>query len=517
MTSSLAPQREALLPRALHPATADAQGRLAQIMAEVEATPVENFFPQARTQPRRDPSSALRWFVATDFVALTLGFVVGWLAAALANLVFLDRSFPLLNSFDEIVQIIEFGGVSFGVMLWFAHTGHYRRRMPFWSEIQKIVNALGFAMLVNGFFLFASKQDVSRLWLMTGWIFAAVGMVIFRAMARNVLRHKGGWQVRTLLVGSGAVADEARVALRSERGLGYEIAMQIENLPLLLASVDNSWQRLCDRFNADYVVIALEGPALVQADVAIASLVRSGIPFSVSPPLRHMPVLGMTAQFFFNHDTILMSPVNNLEQFMPRFVKRALDVVGSGFAIALLSPVFLVLAVLVKRDGGPAIFGHNRIGLGGKTFKCLKFRSMVLNADKALADLLEQDADARAEWKATQKLKNDPRVTKIGAVMRRLSLDELPQLINVFRGDMSLVGPRPVVYAETLRYAEEIAFYYRVRPGLTGLWQVSGRSDVSFARRVQMDSWYVRNWSLWHDIAILCKTFPVVFNRTGAY
>jgi len=518
MTSSLvAPQPNGDETPVLSSAIGAAQGRLAQIMAEVASTPVEGFFPQTRTQPHRDPAAALRWFVAMDFVALTLGFFAAWGVAALANAYLLDRSFSPLDTTDEIVQMVEFGGVGFGVLLWFVHTGHYRLRMPFWAEIQKVVNAMGFAMMVNGFFLFASKQDVSRLWLMSGWGIAALGVVVLRFVARSFLRRFNVWQVRTLLVGSGAVADEARLALRSERGLGYEIAMQVENLPLLLAAVDGSWQTLCDRFDADYVVIALEGHELVQADEAIAALVRTGIPFSVSPPLRHLPVLGMTAQYFFNHDTLLMSPVNNLEQVLPRFFKRAMDVVGSGVALVLASPVFFVLAVLVRCDGGPAIFGHNRIGLKGKTFRCLKFRSMVLNADQALAELLSKDPAARAEWKATQKLKDDPRVTKIGAVMRRLSLDELPQLINVFKGDMSLVGPRPVVFAETLRYEKEIEFYYRVRPGLTGLWQVSGRSDVSFKRRVQMDSWYVRNWSLWHDIAIICKTIPVVFNRNGAY
>jgi len=518
MASSFTPQTSvSSSPKATLLETNDAHGRLAQIMAEVSAIPVEEAFPQTRTQISRDPAASLLWFIPSDAVALVLGFVSAWVVAALANVVLLDRPFPLLTGADELMQAIEFGSVGLGVLLWFGHTGHYRQRMPFWSELQKVVSAIGFAVLVNGFFIFVVKQDFSRLWLMSGWVIAGVAMMVLRSHVRRVLRRNGLWQVRTLLVGSGAVAEEARVALRSERRMGYEIVMQIENLPMLLAAVNGSWKKLCDRFNADYVVLALEGAALVQADDAIASLVRARIPFSVSPPLRHMPVLGMSPQYFFNHDTMLMSPVNNLEQFMPQFIKRAMDVVGSGFVLLALSPVFLILALLVRKDGGPAIFGHNRIGLNGRTFKCLKFRSMVLNADEVLAKILSEDSAARAEWNNTQKLRVDPRVTKIGQIMRELSLDELPQLINVFRGDMSLVGPRPVVFAETLRYEKEIEFYYRVRPGLTGLWQVSGRSDVSFVRRVQMDSWYVRNWSLWHDIAIIFKTIPVVFKRTGAY
>jgi undecaprenyl-phosphate galactose phosphotransferase len=142
---------------------------------------------------------------------------------------------------------------------------------------------------------------------------------------------------------------------------------------------------------------------------------------------------------------------------------------------------------------------------------------MVMGGDKILKAHLENNPEAAAEWKATQKLVNDPRVTRIGKFLRSTSIDELPQLINVLRGDMSLVGPRPIVRDEVSHYSNDIDYYYRVRPGVTGLWQVSGRSDTTYAERVQLDSWYVRNWSLWHDIAIMLKTFPAVFKRSGAY
>jgi undecaprenyl-phosphate galactose phosphotransferase len=142
---------------------------------------------------------------------------------------------------------------------------------------------------------------------------------------------------------------------------------------------------------------------------------------------------------------------------------------------------------------------------------------MIMNGDAVLTKYLEKDPKARAEWIRDRKLRNDPRVTRVGAFLRKTSIDELPQLLNVLRGDMSIVGPRPIVVAETEKYDSDIAHYYRVRPGITGLWQVSGRNDVSYAERVHLDGWYVRNWSLWHDIVIICKTFPVVFRRSGAY
>ncbi len=167
-------------------------------------------------------------------------------------------------------------------------------------------------------------------------------------------------------------------------------------------------------------------------------------------------------------------------------------------------------------DGGPALYAHRRIGAGGREFMCLKFRSMITDGDAVLRRLLETDPKAAAEWSETRKLRRDPRITWIGRILRTTSLDELPQLLNVLRLEMSLVGPRPIVRGEIERYADEIAFYYETRPGITGLWQVSGRSDTSYVQRVHLDTWYVKNWTLWHDLAILAKTIPAVLKRQGA-
>lgn len=171
----------------------------------------------------------------------------------------------------------------------------------------------------------------------------------------------------------------------------------------------------------------------------------------------------------------------------------------------------------VKKDGGPAIYGHDRVSIHGKTFKCLKFRSMVVNSKEILDELLKNDPKAKEEWDATFKLKNDPRITKIGAFLRKTSLDELPQLLNVLKGEMSLVGPRPIINAELERYNDQVDYYLLSKPGMTGLWQVSGRSDVDYDTRVYLDAWYVKNWSMWNDIAILLKTVIVVLKKDGAY
>jgi lipopolysaccharide/colanic/teichoic acid biosynthesis glycosyltransferase len=199
-------------------------------------------------------------------------------------------------------------------------------------------------------------------------------------------------------------------------------------------------------------------------------------------------------------------------------LKRALDILGAGGLLLLALPVFLVIAALVRQDGGSVFYAHRRVGRGGRMFGCLKFRSMVVDADRRLADLLDRDPVARAEWDATRKLKNDPRVTAIGRFLRATSLDELPQLINVLKGEMSLVGPRPVLAAElSAFYGAAAQHYLSVLPGITGPWQISGRNDTSYAQRVALDVAYATQPSLLTDVKILLRTPLAVLARRGAY
>lgn len=197
---------------------------------------------------------------------------------------------------------------------------------------------------------------------------------------------------------------------------------------------------------------------------------------------------------------------------------RTLDVIVSSIAIAILLPVVIIFCVFIYiQDGGAPIFVHRRIGKGGQTFPCLKLRTMVRDSDERLRRHLESDAAARAEWAMDQKLRADPRITPLGHFLRKSSLDELPQLVNVLAGHMSLVGPRPIVAAEVARYGRYFRFYCAVRPGITGLWQVSGRNDTSYRRRVAMDTVYSRRRSLGTDISILVRTVPAVLASRGSF
>ncbi|PSJ61619.1 sugar transferase [Pseudaminobacter soli (ex Li et al. 2025)] len=199
-------------------------------------------------------------------------------------------------------------------------------------------------------------------------------------------------------------------------------------------------------------------------------------------------------------------------------IKRGFDIVGASAGLLLLSPLLMMLAALVKAtDGGSIVYGHRRIGRHGKVFRCLKFRTMVQNGDQVLADYLARNPHMREEWEATRKLQDDPRITRVGSVLRKLSLDELPQLVNILRGEMSIVGPRPVVQDELELYGPAADYYLSTRPGLTGLWQVSGRNDVSYNARVAFDRHYVENWSFTFDLKIIAKTVPAVLSSRGSY
>jgi len=200
------------------------------------------------------------------------------------------------------------------------------------------------------------------------------------------------------------------------------------------------------------------------------------------------------------------------------FFKRLFDIIVAATALVALSPVILLFALLIRlQDGGKAIFAQARHGYKGETFKCYKLRTMSVDANARLEVLLREDPALRREWLATQKLQNDPRITKLGRFLRKSSIDELPQLWNVLMGEMSIVGPRPIVEGEIKKYGDDFRYFTSVRPGLTGLWQVEGRTDTTYKERVAMDVRYAQTRTFWNDIWIVLKTIPAVLMSRGAF
>lgn len=197
--------------------------------------------------------------------------------------------------------------------------------------------------------------------------------------------------------------------------------------------------------------------------------------------------------------------------------KRTLDVIVASIALIFVLPLLIVVGVLIRlQDGGQAVYSQKRYGRNGRTFKCYKLRSMVANADQRLIEILAQDPEARIEWEQTQKLTHDPRITPLGRFIRKTSIDELPQLFNILKGEMSIVGPRPIVENEIIKYGEFYRDYCSVRPGLTGLWQVEGRSDTTYEQRVQLDVKYATTRNFTGDIMIMLRTVPAVLLSRGA-
>jgi Undecaprenyl-phosphate galactose phosphotransferase WbaP len=367
--------------------------------------------------------------------------------------------------------------------------------------------------------------------MIQAWLWALVLLPMARIGMRHVLKRYGSWTAPVLMIGAKEHTDEAAQVLEDEPYLGYEVAGALDlaaltsdenasNPASLLyqagGQLSAALRLACERHGARFVVLAPSPEEMGRLDHILRALHRARIAFSIVPPVKGIGVMALETGNFFSHDLVMLTLADNLNRPMSRIVKRSFDLVVASLALVALSPFFWAASALIRLDGGPAFFGHRRVGEKGREFMCRKFRTMHVEGDAILKTLLEKDPQAAAEWARDQKLRNDPRVTAVGAFLRKTSLDELPQLINVIRGEMSLVGPRPVTYSEVLRYGEDAEYYLSAKPGITGLWQVSGRNETTYVRRVQLDAWYVKNWSLWQDIAILFKTVPAVLLRRGA-
>jgi UDP-galactose-lipid carrier transferase len=397
----------------------------------------------------------------------------------------------------------------------FAARGQYTSRVPFWTQLGDVVMACAVALACDTFLTVAVYNRPVEIESLLRWVFFCPCLLLLRASVRELLNMSGLWTINTLVVANPRVYAQARAALLSDRAMGYQLVGAVE-LHAAAAMGDEELLGLINERGAEFVVVGVGTGDTASERTVIAALRRARRSLALIPAMEGLPVVGLRQHHFFSHDVVMLVSRNNLARPFSRIIKAAFDHAVAMVLLLLLAPLLATLSLLIKTDGGPAFYRHRRIGAGGRTFDCIKFRTMVLDSQSVLQCVLAEDPAAAEEWAATQKLRNDPRVTRLGQFLRRSSLDELPQLLNVLRGEMSLVGPRPIVQAEITRYADDIDYYYETKPGLTGLWQVSGRSDTSYARRVRLDVWYVRNWTLWHDIAILLKTIPAVFLQRGA-
>ena len=468
---------------------------------------------RARTVVQFAPASGL---VVADILALALAFVF----ATSVNEIIQTRFHRLASGefyapyLEERIATVSF--LTFGVLVWFAHARHYTSRRPYWTEVKQVIFGLIAASMVDGWIQFALKSQPSRLWQFQLWLYAALLILCGRALVRWLLARAGRWQLRTIVIGTAEGVGELRRFAENEQYLGYIVA----GVLVSSGAEDALLCQLRRTLAAGRIAHALIDchrmpPRFLEQIVGALDLAR--VSYCLMPPLRSMPLLDLEVQHFIGHDFILLhSHRHPIDRRRSRTSKRIFDVVVAGLTLIGGLPFFALIALLVKLDGGPVFYASSRLGREGYLFRALKFRTMRPHAGRVLLEMLAKDPALEMEWKSNFKLKNDPRITWIGKFLRETSLDELPQLINVIRGEMSLVGPRPLLLDEIERYRSGLELYAKCPPGITGMWQVSGRDALKYERRIELNNWYVRNWSLWHDLVILLKTVVVVVLRKGA-
>jgi len=378
--------------------------------------------------------------------------------------------------------------------------GHYTQPKPVWSEVRDLLQISVYAFALVSIILFLSKAHFSRLLFGSFWLFVLVALPFSRYLVKRALIRCSKWFVPLAVVGSGMNAKRCIDSIQADEMLGYAAF-----------AADKRQSRCATLFAPDCV------DEFEKTFDRIESTLRSRSSIILSTPMFGLALQNAEMLELPQHDSALIRLHNNLHKPHHMLVKRTFDILASALALILISPFMLVLYYLVTRDSGPFLYKQQRVGKGGQLFNCWKIRSMVTDSDERLKRYLEDNPGAKEEWETNFKLKNDPRVTRLGRFIRKCSIDELPQLWNVLIGDMSLVGPRPIVIEEKSYYGVSYNYYEDSKPGITGLWQISGRSDIDYSERVNMDVTYSRNWSLWLDIVIILKTIPTIMGRSGAY
>lgn len=425
---------------------------------------------------------------------------------------------PMASPQQDGLQMLRHAGASlalFGVvMLWLRSRGHYRARQGLANQIRPVLTASLLALLGAGTIHMMSGEPGLRTATLVLWLALPAMMMILRFGTRAALEASGRWeQPVTLLTAAAQRAEQLTILKRNaDHGLAAAAAVPLESLQSL---DDNELARWLDTLD--------DMPAFLAPDEAtqgvanrIASLLSArGVCFYYQPSIGRIPTQNIDLIDYPPADGFVFRIGDSLDRPLAQRAKRAFDLAASALGLALIAPAMLAFAWAIRRDGGPALFVQPRVGKDGKTFGCLKFRTMCVDAEEKLATVLAQDAERAAQWHTFKKLDDDPRITGVGHWLRKFSLDELPQLINVFKGDMSLVGPRPMTPDQQADYGPSLSAYVRMRPGITGLWQVNGRNTTSFAERARLDDWYARNWSLWRDAVILVRTLREIVIPSG--
>lgn len=379
------------------------------------------------------------------------------------------------------------------ILLYFQ--GIYTNRFSFFEESYRIFRVLTIGLLsILAFALIYNVYAISRYMILVFWIFGSLFLTLQKYIFKRLIFKKGYFLRKVYIINSHQDYDFVKRILSDNIYLGYKIVND-ENL-------------------ADDVILL--NPSMDLKEISKLFKKYKNVKFAFAE--SGIPLLNVQIENIFTQPLSFVSVRNNLLSKNMLITKRIFDIVFSIFLIFLFSPIIVITAILIKLTSkGPIFYVQERPGRFGRMIKIYKFRTMYLDADKKLEEILKNNEELREEFMKYRKLKNDPRITPIGKILRRFSIDEIPQLFNVLKGDMSIVGPRPYQIDEIEHMGEYKDIVLSVRPGLTGLWQISGRSDLSFQAKLKIETWYVLNWNLWLDLFIIIRTIPAVISGKGAY
>ena len=405
----------------------------------------------------------------------------------------------------------------------------YTSNHPFWDETWHLLKSISLASIMVLAIVSLGKMSdkVSRLVLLGLWLSSLFIFPVFRLWGKKILYKMGIWKERILILGAGNAGRLVVEGLQREKHMGFDVIGFLDDDRDKKGSFIygrkvfgniKHFPKFVKELGINTIIVAM--PSLPPERLsALTARIQNYIPNTmIIPDLKGIALLNTDLFHLFREEIFLMNIRNNLKSLPNRFLKMIFDITVSIISIPLLLPLIGIIGLIIRLETpGPSIYAHDRIGRNGKTFKCYKFRTMHRDAEEKLKDILDKNEAIRIEWENTWKLRDDPRITRVGRFLRKTSLDELPQVFNVLKGEMSLVGPRPYLLREKANIEESLKIISSTRPGITGLWQVSGRSDTGYKHRVKLDAWYIMNWSLWLDIAIIFKTIRVVIKMEGAY
>lgn len=477
--------------------------------------------PISSADLRRRYSVGSQWkttatIVGSDAIALTLVFVsaVVW-RHALTPTYLLSYGLHLLPCALMLLVAFWAQGLYPGVLL---HPAEEMRRIVFSGSVV-------FLVVSTTSFLLRNVESYSRSVFLVSWLAAPPTVLLTRYLLRRWLARKRWWGVPALVLGSGPLAQRVILSLRDGSsgvkvvgvlsGARMEVWPVNLNLPPILGDIIHS-PSIAASGIAQYAIVAMPEKSAIEIRHTIQDYCRGFSHVFMVPDMPGVCSLGVSAREIGAEFGLEMP--QRLFHRSAAVTKRVLDLMLGALVLLVALPVFIIIAAAIKLTSrGPIFYEDRRYGRNGMVIRALKFRTMVPNAADVLSAYLDAHPALRLEWQRDHKLKDDPRVTRLGKWLRRLSLDELPQLLNVLAGEMSLVGPRPIVEAEIQKYGRGYGLYTRVLPGLTGLWQVSGRNNTTYGERVSFDEYYVCNWSIWLDAYILIRTLKVVVTGEGAY